>query len=118
MNNKLFIPLAIIIIGVLVAGVIVYTNFSKSSNQESSNQAEEEILFSQEAADKLISFINDSILQGQAIASLIEVVEENNLYKVKFEVEGEEVEWRMTRDGNFVFPQVINLNDFQESINE
>lgn len=100
------IPIAIIIVGVLIAGVIVYTNYSKPSE-------EGEVLSSQEAGEKVINFINDNILQGQATASLIEAVEENGLYKIRFEVEGEEVEWRVTKDGNLIFPQVIDLTKIE-----
>ena len=54
MNKKLFVPLAIIVIGLLVAGVIAYTNFSKSPDQ-----VEEENISLEEAGEKVITFIND-----------------------------------------------------------
>jgi thiol-disulfide isomerase/thioredoxin len=110
MNNKLFVPLAIIVIGFLVAATVAYTNFSKSPDQ---NQAEGETISLEEAGEKLINFINDNILQGQSTASLIETLEKDGLYEVKFEVEGEEVNWYITKNGNFIFPQAINLKDFE-----
>ena len=109
MNNKLFIPIAIIIAGVLIAGVVVFTNYSKSSGEEISLE---------EASEKLMSFINETVLQGQAEASLVEIIEENGLYKVKFSVEGEEVDWRITKDGQLIFPQTINLSDFDKENKE
>lgn len=111
MNNKLFIPLAIIVIGFLVAATIAYTNFLKPSDQI-------ELLSLEEAGEKVISFINDNVLQGQAAASLVETLEKDGLYEVKFEVEGEKVDWYITKNGTFIFPQVIDLKDFQESTNE
>jgi thiol-disulfide isomerase/thioredoxin len=108
MNNKLFIPLAIIIIGFLVAATIAYTNFLKPSDQV-------EVLSLEEAGEKVISFINDNVLQGQATASLIETLEKDGLYEVKFEVEGEQVDWYITKNGNFIFPQAIDLKDFESA---
>lgn len=99
MNNKLFIPIAIIIAGVLIAGVVVYTN---SSDQGESIGLEE-------AAEKVMSFVNDSVLKGQGTATLVDTLEENGLYKVKFDVDGQEVEWRITKDGELILPQIINL---------
>ena len=55
MNNKLFIPLAIIIVGFLVAATVAYTNFSKSPDQV-------EAISLEEAGEKVISFINDNVL--------------------------------------------------------
>jgi len=101
MNNKLFIPVAIIIAGVLIAGVVVYTNYSKSNGNISLD----------EAGEKMISFINENALQGGLTASLIDVVEENETYKVKFKVEEEEIEWRISKDGQLIFPQVIDLEE-------
>lgn len=108
MNNKLFVPIGIVILGVLIAGAIIYTNNFKSPELN-----EGEILSLEQAGQKLIDFINNSILQGQATASLIETVEENGVYKVKFSVEGEELEWRITKNGNFIFPQAIDLKEFE-----
>lgn len=110
MNNKQIL-LGLAIAGILVAGAIVYTNYQKCQAGAclGETSTESQIIPSQEAADKLIAFINNNILKGQAVASLIEVLEENGLYKVKFNVEDQEVEWQMSKDGKLVFPQVIDL---------
>lgn len=110
--NKLFIPIAIILVGVLIAGVIAYVNFSNSTNQE---EAEDESLSAQEAGEKLVDFVNNDLLQGQTTASLIEILDENGLYKVKFEVDGEEVEWGITKDGKLILPQIIDLAEFEST---
>ena len=110
MNNKLFVPGAVIIFGILIAGAIIYTNNFKSPALESN---EGEILSVEQAGQKMIDFINNNILQGQATASLIEAVEESGIYKVKFSVQEEELEWRITKNGNFIFPQVIDLKEFE-----
>jgi len=114
MNNKT-IPIAIIIVGVLIAGAVVYTNYTKCPEGTST---EVQILSSQEASEKMVNFISDNILRGEAAISLIETLEENGLYKVKFKVEEEEVEWRITKDGNLIFPQVIDLAEFEPPAEE
>ncbi len=108
MNSKT-IPVVIIVVGLLIAGVIIYTNYTKSPAEE----AEGDILSIEEAGERVISFINENILQGQTTASLIDTVEENGLYKIIFEVEGEEIEWRVTKNGELIFPQVIDLTEIE-----
>ncbi len=76
------------------------------------------VLSSDEAAEKLLSFVNKNILRGRQTASLMESSEEAGFYKVRFEVEGQEVEWRITRDGRFIFPQVIDLAEVVEPAEE
>jgi len=110
------IPITIIIVGLLVAGVIIYTNYTKSLAEEAAEL--ENALSVEEAGERVISFINDNILQGQTTASLIESIEENGLYKIKFEVEGEEVEWRITRDGEIILPQAIDLTEIEAQAEE
>jgi len=108
MNNKIFVSVAIVIFGILIAGAIIYTNNFKSPGSN-----EGEVLSVDQAGQKLIDFINNNILQGQASASLVETAEENGVYKVKFNVEGEELEWRITKNGNVVFPQIIDLKQYE-----
>lgn len=114
MNNKL-IPIAIIIAGILVAGGFIYNNYQKCSTEIGPKEtpAGNKVVSSQEAGDKLIKFINDNILKGQAIASLLDVLEESGLYKVKFSVENQEVEWQISKDGKLIFPQVIDLTKIE-----
>jgi len=114
MNNKI-IPIAIIIVGVLIAGAVVYTNYTKCPEGVST---EDSILSVQEAGDKIVGFIKDNILQGQADISLIETLEESGLYKVKFKVGEEEAEWWITEDGNLIFPQAVNLAEFNPPVEE
>lgn len=107
MNLKLLIPVGLVIAGLIIAGAIVYTN-SNSCGDSLEKISEEE------AGEKTISFINDNILRGQATASIIETAEENGVYKVTFEVEGQEAEWRVSKDGELIFPQVIELAEVAE----
>ncbi len=104
MNNKLIVPVVIIVAGILIAGTIFFVN--------SSSNKLEGALTSQMATDKVISFLNDNVLQNGQIAKPVETSEENGVYKVKFSVDGEEVEWMVSRDGSLVFPQAINIEEF------
>lgn len=104
---KKLIPIAIIIVGVLIAGAVVYTNYTKCPEGASTKI---QILSPQEAGEKAIDFINQNILRGRATASLIEILEENGLYKVKFSIGEQEVESYVTLDGKFLFPEESAVN--------
>jgi thiol-disulfide isomerase/thioredoxin len=108
--NKKLIVSAIVVLVLIVAGAVYF--YSKP------NESQESGISSQQAGEKLISFINTNILRGQGEASLIGTADENGVYKVKFNVNDQEVEWVITKDGNFVFPQIIDLTEIQEPINE
>ena len=104
-TNKNLIILAIAVIGILVIGSVVYTNGFLGNNQNQN----ENILSSDEISEKVINFINENLLQGQATASLIEIVEENGLYKIKIKIGEEEFDSYVTTDGKLLFPQVIDI---------
>lgn len=107
--SKNLIALAIAVIGILVIASVAYTNGFFENNQ---NQNENEnVLSANEISEKVINFINENILQGQANASLIEIVEENGLYKVKIKIGEEEFDSYVTKDGKLLFPQVIDIEN-------
>lgn len=99
--NKYFIPVAIAIAGISIAGVLFYIN-----------QEESESLSSQEAAEKAIQFINQTI-EENVTASLLDVVEEAGLYKISLQIEETEYESYITKDGKFLFPTGFNLEEQQ-----
>ena len=101
--NKNIIPIAIIVAGVLIAGAVVYLGYSNFFQSKEKAATGTKILSSQEAGEKVINFINQSILKGNASASLNEILEENGMYKIKFTVEEQEIEAYITLDGKFLF---------------
>lgn len=107
------IPIAIIIVGVMIAGAVIYTNYSKQEGPGETGETGEagEILSAQKAAEKAINFINQSILKGSSTASLMEVYEENGLYKLKFTIDEREVESYITLNGKLLFPEAIVLTE-------
>lgn len=95
--NKYLLPLAIVIAGVLVVGTYVGLNYWPIKT-----------LSSQAAADKAITFINQNIEEG-AVASLIGVVKQGNVYQISLKIGETQYESYITRDGKFLFPTGINL---------
>ena len=110
--NKNLLPIAILIAGVLIAGTAIYIN--KTNTEIINNENTSELLSPQEAGEKVIDFVNNNILQGKSTASLVETLEENGLYKVKFTIENQEIETYVTRNGKLFFPEGIDLSEVQE----
>lgn len=106
--NKNSILIAIIIIGTLVAGALLYIEQGKT-----------EILSSQEAAEKAMDFINQSIEGEGVTASLLDVTEKSNVYKIHLKIEEIEYESYITKDGKLLFPNAFNLEEqLEEEISQ
>lgn len=99
---KNLIPISIIIAGLLIAGAFIYTNQGKEITSE-------EGLSSQEIAEKAINYINQNILQEGTTASLLNVGEENGVYKIHLKIGEEEYDSYATKDGELLFPEGYNL---------
>ena len=106
MNKKTITMALIAVAGVLVIGALVYLNYPDKSGISGDNAQ-----FGQQIAEKAINFINNNILRGNGTASLVDVGEENGFYKIKFSLQGNEMESYITKDGKFLFPEVINLEE-------
>lgn len=91
---KYLIPIAIVIAGFLISQGLYYLNKDEVPGA----------LSPEKAAEKALVFINDVALQGQATASLLEITEESGLYKIKIDIEGEEYESFVSKDGKLLFP--------------
>jgi glutaredoxin len=92
---KILLPLAIV-----VAAFMIVEGLYRISKGEVPGA-----LSSEQAAVKAIDYINQVVLNGQAVASLLEVTEENGLYKLRLTIEGEGYEFHVTKDGKLLFPQ-------------
>ncbi len=103
--NKNLIAIAIIIAGLIIGGVYFYTN-----------QEAIQGLSAQEAADKAISFINQSIEKENVTASLLDVTEETGLYKIHLKIEETEYNSYITKDGKLLFPNAFNLEEQTEEV--
>lgn len=112
MKSKTFILVGLILAGALIGAGFIYSNYASCASQSSSN------ISSEQAGNILINFINKNILMGQGEAFLMSHIEEDGMYKIKFEVEEQEVDWYMSKDGLFIYPQVIDLREVEEPIEE
>lgn len=104
MENSLFkfIFVAILAAGISILGTTIY--FRKSGT------AIPGTISAQEAAKKALDFINENF--PQANLSLVNVVEERGLYKLRLKSGDQEFISYVTKDGKLLFPQEgINLDE-------
>jgi len=104
--TKNLLPIAIIIAGVFIAIAVIYINQGKVEKDLSEN-----LLSSQEAAEKAISFINQNMLPEGMSASLINVVEEEGLYKFHFKIGEQEFDSYVTQSGKLLFIEGIDMEE-------
>ncbi|MDI6591647.1 MAG: hypothetical protein QME61_01790 [Patescibacteria group bacterium] len=107
MFKNLTLPLTIIIAGAIIAGVIFLVNQEKTS---------EKVLSPHQAAEKAINYINQNMLEEGNTASLINVVEENGVYKFRLKIGEREYDSYVTKDGKLLFTQGINLESPPSSV--
>ena len=101
--TKSLIPVAIFVAGLLIAGALVYVNQGKVEEKIS------EGLSSQQAAGKAINYINQNVLQQGTTASLVNVTEENGVYKFRLKIGSNEFDSYVTKDGKLLFTEGINI---------
>ncbi len=106
-SNRNLIPIAIIVAALIIGGIFFYIN----------RQGKEEgILSPQAAAQRAIDFINQN-KEGFRLAedmnvSLVDVVEESGIYKIRLKIGDQEFPSYVTKDGKLLFPQEgINLDE-------
>ena len=107
--SKVLIPLAIVIAGIFIAGAFVYINQEKVGGKVSG------LLSPQQAAEKAIDYINQNILQQGTTASLVNVTEENGVYKFRLKIGDKEYDSYVTKDGNLLFIEGINIEKKPEA---
>jgi hypothetical protein len=102
-SSKILIPLSVIIAGVIVAGVFIYLEKEKG------------VLPAQEAAEMAINYINENFPAANNSASLIEVTDEGDVYKIHLKISLESGEYEydsyITKDGNYLFPDGYSLKE-------
>lgn len=64
-----------------------------------------------EAANKVLSYINNTLLQNRATANLVNVTEdkEKGLYKLNLKIGSQDLESYVSFDGKIFYPEVVNL---------
>lgn len=64
---------------------------------------------SKQLGQRVISYINEKVLKGRATASLVSIIEENKVYKLKVKIKEGEYEFYASLDGKFFFPEAVDL---------
>jgi protein-disulfide isomerase len=92
------------VLGVLLIISIFMGGFSKGSANGSA-------LSGNAVADKAVKFINENLMQGRGTATLEGVEESNGMYKIKLDIDGQEMESFISNDGKLLFPQAVDLTN-------
>jgi len=94
----------------VVAGTFVFMNQRKAKESIT-----EGVLSPQQIAEKAINFLNQNKqrfgLPEGITASLINVVEEDGVYKIHLKIGEEEYDSYVTKGGKLLFPQAIDLEE-------
>lgn len=104
-----------IIAGILLIGLIasiVTSGFKFSTTKESTikeNTIKE--LTPAEVTKKATDYINANVLKGQGTAKIDSITEANGMYAVKLNVNGQSYDSYVSKDGQFLFPSALNLNE-------
>ena len=103
--TKILIPVAIIIVGLLIAGAFIYINVWKPKET-----AAEKTSLAQQIAEKAIKYINDNPnLTGGSAASLVSVLEDGSVYKIRLKIGEQEYDSYATKDGKYLFLSIWRL---------
>jgi len=88
------IKILILIVVAIVGGIGGYLLFNNNN-----------FLSAEEASEKAISFINENLVQEGTVVSLVSILDESGLYKIKIKIGEDEIDSYITKDGKFLFPQ-------------
>jgi len=104
--KKNLVPAAIVIAGLLVAGAVYINQAKDKVGKEIPG-----LLSSQQAADKAINYINTTLLASGTAASLLNVVDQNGIYKFQLKIGDQQYDSYVTKDGQLLFTQAINIGE-------
>ncbi len=103
MDNK-YIIAAIILGAIIIGGGIAYSQLSECDTGG-------KVVAKEEVSEKALNYINKNLLRGMATASIKEILEENGLYKIDIDIQGQQISTYVTKDGELFFPEGIKLNE-------
>lgn len=106
-----------IILGLLLVFLLTGCNGQKT---EGEGMSVKDILTSEEAQAKAEKFINNNLLppDSEQKATVAEVTEENNLYKLEVKVADQTIESYMTKDGEKFFSQALDIDEVDKARQE
>ena len=112
---KMILPAAIAVIGIAIGLTAVYFNPSIFAIDNGNDlDGAQRSLTIEEAGARAIEFINENMLQGGMTASILESGEESGIYRIKLKIQEEEFDSYVTKDGRFLFPQFIDIEEIEK----
>jgi len=102
---KFLIPAAIVIAAIIIVQGLYSINREKIPGT----------LSQEDAIERAMNFIDQVALNGELTATLLEVVEESGLYKIHIDIEGEEYDSYISKDGKLLFPEGTEITEAGDS---
>lgn len=81
-NNKKLLSVVLIFLVILILGFLIYLGSKSETVLIESNKTTDVTLSKEEIKDIAMDFINNSMLQGQPLANVVDVTEERGVYKL------------------------------------
>lgn len=103
---KKTLPISIVIAGLLIAGSLLYINQTKNKNQGTM-----QVLSANDAANKAIDFVNQSLSAEGATstATLNSVSEGSGVYTISFTIDDYPYTAYVSEDGRYIFPDSYDM---------
>ncbi|MFH1523174.1 MAG: hypothetical protein ABIE43_05160 [Patescibacteria group bacterium] len=101
----------IIILSLLLVFITAGCSFPKIKSTD-------DIIGPEEAKAKAEEFINANLMQPGTKASIKDISEEGDLYKIVVDIGGQDVDSYLSKDGNKFFPQVFDIAEIEKQVEE
>lgn len=95
-----------VIAGILLV-LVIFSIYTEGFGVKNSNGTE---LTLSEAEDKVLTYVNNNLLQAPFVATVEKSAAVGDLYKITLSVAGQSVDSYLTKDGNLFFPQGFDLS--------
>jgi len=97
---------------ILIAGIFFAVGFFVSQGNLL-NKERQNYITAQEAEEKAEKFILDNLVQPGTEIEIKSVVEEGGLFKIMIDLQGQEIESYLSKDGKDFFPQVMDIEEIE-----
>jgi len=101
-GRETFLRITLPVLLVIALALIAIFSFQKPGDKE---------LSTTEAQTRAESFINDYLMQSGMKATIRDISEEYDLYKLKIDIVSDVVESYISKDGKLFFPQAMNIDE-------
>src|SRR3989344_5087360 len=111
------LSLGIAVFCIVIVGVLIMTSGSSWQFLDKIKSFSIGGMSKDDLAKKGVDYINNSILSGQT-ATLVGSSEESGLVKIKISIGGKEFDSYISKDGKFLFPEAIKLEQSANTNNQ